>query len=145
MLIVPAIDLLGGNCVRLYKGNYRQSTVYSDDPVETARRFEAAGAKVIHVVDLDAARGHGHNRSQIRRICRAVRATVEVGGGIRSETEVAQLQEIGVKRLIVGTVLAQKPESAAAWIASHPSVDFIAGIDALNGRVQVSEIGRAHV
>ena len=80
MLVIPAIDILNGSCVRLYKGNYDAATVYDADPVAVARRFEAAGVERIHIVDLDAARGKGDsNRDVIRRVREAISVAIEVG------------------------------------------------------------------
>ncbi len=137
MLIIPAIDLLDGKCVRLYKGDYSKVTVYSDDPVAMARSFVTSGAKRIHLVDLDAARGSANNRSIIADICRQVDALFELGGGIRTQDDVKEIVDIGVDRLILGTVFAKDPECGARWTARFGK-KFIAGIDALNGEVKVS-------
>ena len=137
MLIIPAIDLLDGKCVRLYKGDYNKVTVYSDDPVAMAKSFAAAGAKRIHLVDLDAARGGHNNRDAIASICRSVDAVFELGGGIRTEEDVRQIIDIGVDRLILGTVFAKDPELGASWTAKYGK-NFIAGIDALDGEVKVA-------
>ena len=137
MLIIPAIDLLDGKCVRLYKGDYSKVTVYSDDPVAMARSFVTSGAKRIHLVDLDAARGSANNRSIIADICRQVDALFELGGGIRTQDDVKEIVDIGVDRLILGTVFAKDPECGARWTAQFGK-KFIAGIDALNGEVKVS-------
>lgn len=137
MTIIPAIDLLGGRCVRLFKGRYDESVTYSNDPVETAAAFCEAGARRIHVVDLDAARSDGTNREVIREIRRAVPSVIEVGGGIRTERDVEELLEAGADRLILGTVLARDPECVEGWIKKYGPL-FIAGIDALNGTVKVA-------
>ena len=137
MLIIPAIDLLDGKCVRLYKGDYSKVTVYSDDPVAMARSFVTSGAKRIHLVDLDAARGSANNRSIIAEICRQVDALFELGGGIRTQDDVKEIVDIGVDRLILGTVFAKDPECGARWTAQFGK-KFIAGIDALDGEVKVS-------
>ena len=137
MLIIPAIDLLDGKCVRLYKGDYSKVTVYSDDPVAMARSFVTSGARRIHLVDLDAARGSANNRSIIADICRQVDALFELGGGIRTQDDVKEIVDIGVDRLILGTVFAKDPECGARWTAQFGK-KFIAGIDALNGEVKVS-------
>ena len=137
MLIIPAIDLLDGKCVRLYKGDYSKVTVYSDDPVAMARSFVTSGAKRIHLVDLDAARGSANNRSIIAEICRQMDALFELGGGIRTQDDVKEIVDIGVDRLILGTVFAKDPECGARWTAQFGK-KFIAGIDALNGEVKVS-------
>lgn len=139
MLIIPAIDLLEGKCVRLYKGKYDQVQIYSEDPVAMALFFQETGAKLIHLVDLDAARGEAkNNRETISKIVKALSIPVEVGGGIRSEKDIEALIQIGVKRLILGTILIKEPQKVASWIKSYPTVDFIAGIDALNGEVKVN-------
>jgi len=137
MIIIPAIDLIDGKCVRLYKGDYSTSKVYNEDPVETAKAFEAAGAERIHIVDLDAARGDGNNRDIIKKIRSSVSAVVETGGGIRTTDDVKELVDCGIERMIAGTVLAREPDKVAGWIAGFGR-KFIAGIDALNGEVKVS-------
>jgi phosphoribosylformimino-5-aminoimidazole carboxamide ribotide isomerase len=141
MDIIPAIDLLGGSCVRLRQGRYDSARRYSEDPVEVARGFERAGARWIHLVDLDAARGQGaDNREVIRRVRRAVACRLEVGGGIRSERDLLELEKAGADRLVLGTVLAAHPERVAAWRARF-SGELWAGIDALEGRVRVAGWG----
>ncbi|MDC7226086.1 MAG: 1-(5-phosphoribosyl)-5-[(5-phosphoribosylamino)methylideneamino]imidazole-4-carboxamide isomerase [Spirochaetales bacterium] len=137
MIVIPAIDLINGKCVRLTKGDYDTSKIYNDDPVETAKAFEAAGAKRIHIVDLDAARGDGNNRSVIKSIRNSVSAVVETGGGIRTTDDVKELVDCGITRMIAGTVLAKDPDLVAGWIAGFGKY-FIAGIDALDGEVKVS-------
>lgn len=136
MTIVPAIDILDGKCVRLYQGDYSRSTVYDYDPAEAAREFEAAGAKRIHIVDLDAARGHKNNRDIVRRVRGAVSCILEVGGGVRSEDDIRELVEIGVDRIVVGTMMIREPEKVAAWNERYGRL--VAGIDARDGRVKVS-------
>ena len=138
MLMIPAIDVLNGSCVRLYQGDYGKAQQYDSDPVAVARRFEAAGAKRIHVVDLDAARGNGsHNRGVIRDVVAAVGCEVEVGGGIRSERDVEALLAAGVEYLIVGTLLAKEPKRVAGWVKAYGE-HFYAGIDSRNGRVSIA-------
>ncbi len=137
-MIIPAIDLLDHRCVRLYKGDYARSTVYRGDPVETAERFAADGAERIHLVDLNAARGDGrNNREIISRIRRAVDVQIEVGGGIRSDRDVAELSEMGIDRLIVGTTLVKDPSAFRRWAKEHPG-RITAGIDAAEGLVKIS-------
>ncbi len=136
MLIIPAIDLLHGACVRLIQGDYARATVYEDDPVEVARGFERAGARRIHLVDLDAARGSGTNREVIARIRAAVGCLLEVGGGVRSEGDVQELIAAGVDRIVVGTALARKPEEVARWARTFGRI--LAGIDARDGRVKIA-------
>ncbi len=138
MLVVPAIDLLGGRCVRLHQGDYAQAETYDLDPIEVAQGFVAAGAQRIHLVDLDAARtGSATNRAVIGAIRKAVEVLVEVGGGIRSDDDVKALIDQGVDRLVVGTVLVKNPERVAGWAARF-GAKFVAGIDARDGEVKVS-------
>lgn len=141
----PAIDLLGGEVVRLYQGAYNKVTSYAADPLKVAEQFEAAGAKYLHIVDLDAARRgvvaeKSNNRGLIRRICEMSSMEVEAGGGIRSDDDVRELVEAGVKRLVLGTVLVRSPELAAAWVERFEGaeVDFIAGIDARDSVVKIA-------
>ena len=137
MIIIPAIDIINGQCVRLYRGEYDSAVVYNADPVETAVSFEKAGALRIHIVDLDAARGSGHNRRVISEIRKAVSAVIEVGGGIRTEADAGELVTCGVDRLILGTVLARDPEVVRRWTKKYGKI-FIAGIDARSGEVRTS-------
>lgn len=138
MIIIPAIDLLGGSCVRLLKGNYKESTIYASDPVEMAKKLVSSGCERLHIVDLDAARGKGKdNREIIRKIRNNIDVVIETGGGIRSESDVKELLDIGIDRLILGTVFAQNPEIAGRWTEKYGNY-FIAGIDALNGEVKIS-------
>ena len=138
MLIIPAIDLLNNQCVRLLKGDYSTSKVYSDTPEETARSFIKSGAKRIHIVDLDAARGEAkNNREVISVIRKAVDCVIEVGGGIRSEADIEELLEIGVNKLILGTILIKNPKKVIEWVKSYGDI-FIGGIDVLDGYVKIS-------
>lgn len=138
MLIIPAIDLLDKNCVRLYKGDYNKSHIYSSNPLEVALQFQKDGAKLIHIVDLNAARGENPNRDIIAQLVNELHILVEVGGGVRTTADVEALAKIGVKRLIVGTVLVKEPKTVSQWVKDFPQIEFIAGIDALNGEVKVN-------
>lgn len=135
--VIPAIDLIGGRCVRLTQGDYARSTEYREDPAAVAREFARAGATRIHVVDLDAARGGGNNRDAIAGIRAAFEGILEVGGGVRTYDDVRGLLDVGVDRLVVGTVLARDPDSVARWCRAHSGV-IVAGIDARDGVVKVS-------
>jgi phosphoribosylformimino-5-aminoimidazole carboxamide ribotide isomerase len=144
MIIIPAIDLLGGSCVRLAQGSYASARRYAGDPAEVALGFARAGVRWVHVVDLDAARGlSGANREAIRRIRAALgSARLEVGGGIRSANDLAELSTAGADRLILGTVLVRAPAEVAAWVSAREAAaagpELWAGIDARDGRVRVS-------
>lgn len=138
MLLIPAIDLLDGRCVRLLRGSFSQATRYDADPVEMARSFADLGARWLHVVDLDAAEGRGKdNRDVIGRIRAAVSARLEVGGGVRTEQDAGRLLALGVDRIVLGTVLVRSPRLASEWIARLGS-RFVAGIDARDGRVKIA-------
>ncbi len=138
MTIIPAIDLLGGHVVRLRQGSFDDVDVYDQDPVSMAREFEEAGATRLHVVDLDAARGDKQaNRKKIRKIRKAVRCTIELGGGIRSDDDIEELLDLGIDRLVLGTTFARKPSIVEGWSAHYGNV-FLAGIDSRDGQVYVS-------
>jgi phosphoribosylformimino-5-aminoimidazole carboxamide ribotide isomerase len=135
MWIIPAIDLKGGKCVRLTQGRMQDEIVYSDDPVSVARRWAAAGAEWLHVVDLDAAvAGHTRNRDCIRRIVAAAGIPVQVGGGLRTAADVDACLSIGVRRAIIGTAATGDPAFLQDLCRRHPG-RIAVGIDARNGRV----------
>ena len=139
MLIIPAIDLQGGKCVRLVQGRAEDSTVYSDNPAETARRWVAAGAELLHIVDLDGAFSGSqdkNNLESIRAIRGAVEAAMEVGGGIRRMETIDLLVSMGIDRVILGTVAVKEPEFLRLACERHPG-RIIAGIDARDGKVAV--------
>lgn len=137
MDIIPAIDLRGGQCVRLYQGDFAQETVFPDDPVEAARRFESAGAKRLHVVDLDGARtGAPGNLPQIEAIIKAVRAHVQVGGGVRTLETIERLLEMGARRVLLGTRAIEDPALLDEACQRHGSA-VVVSIDARRGMVTV--------
>jgi phosphoribosylformimino-5-aminoimidazole carboxamide ribotide isomerase len=137
MLVIPAIDLKGGRCVRLYQGNMDRATVYSDDPVATALRWQSEGAERLHVVDLDGAiSGTGVNTTVIARICQALTIPVQVGGGIRTVEAVKLSVAHGASRIILGTVAYRQPEVVAAACQHFPG-QITVGIDARAGKVSI--------
>lgn len=137
MIIIPAIDLIDGRCVRLRQGAYSDTTVYEEDPVAVAMRFIDQGAERIHLVDLDAARGGGDNRDTIRRIRRAVSCVLEVGGGIRNRASLDAVLDLDIDYGVVGTILARDPDEVASWAAEAGS-RMIASVDAKDGVVLVA-------
>jgi len=138
MDFLPAIDLIGGQCVRLEQGDYGKKTQYGEDPVDIARSFEAQGAGYVHIVDLDAAKGEGiNNRDVIARIAKAVVVPLEVGGGVRKRSDVAHLLDIGVRRIILGTVIVRNQEAVTDLVREFGPA-LAAGIDAREGAVRVS-------
>ncbi|MDI6729005.1 MAG: 1-(5-phosphoribosyl)-5-[(5-phosphoribosylamino)methylideneamino]imidazole-4-carboxamide isomerase [Thermodesulfovibrionales bacterium] len=137
MLIIPAIDLKDGLCVRLLQGKKEDATVYSDAPASTAQRWESCGARLLHVVDLDGAfTGNQKNIESIRRIREAVNMDIEVGGGIRDMERIDLLISIGINRVILGTVAIEKPELVKEACKRYPG-KVIVGIDAKSGFVAV--------
>lgn len=137
MIVIPAIDLKGGQVVRLKQGAFDQVTEYSQDPASMARSFEASKAKRIHVVDLDGSvEGRSMNFAAIKAICSSVAVPVEVGGGIRSLADAQALFDIGVRYVILGTMVVTQPEAAAAIIAAFPGQVGL-GVDALNGMAAI--------
>jgi phosphoribosylformimino-5-aminoimidazole carboxamide ribotide isomerase len=137
ILIIPAIDLRGGRCVRLAQGRRADVKVYGDDPAEVARDFESQGARMLHVVDLDAAFGEDHslNREAARRIMRAVGIPVQFGGGLRSERAVESLIEEGASRVVVGT-LAVESHATLENLVRRFGGRVAVGIDARDGVVK---------
>jgi phosphoribosylformimino-5-aminoimidazole carboxamide ribotide isomerase len=136
MQILPAIDILDGKVVRLKQGRLDAVTVYNDDPVDQAKRWEAAGAEWIHVVDLDGAvTGEPVNIASVEAIIHSVSVPVEVGGGIRSLETLRRFYEAGVARIVLGTTLVTQPELVAEACEEFDSI--VAGVDARDGRVAV--------
>ena len=137
MIIFPAIDLRGGKCVRLIQGDFDKETVYSDDPQATALKWQAQGAKFLHVVDLDGARaGSPQNLDAIKKILDAVKIPIEVGGGIRTLDDAARLLSLGVRRVILGSVAVENPGLVAAAVEKFGD-RVVVGIDARDGFVAV--------
>jgi phosphoribosylformimino-5-aminoimidazole carboxamide ribotide isomerase len=136
MIAIPAIDLRRGRCVRLFRGDPSDETVYDSDPVDTARRFEQEGARRLHVVDLDAALGTGSNREIVVRIVRAVAVPVQVGGGLRTLDDVEGVLEDGAARAILGTSAALDPEFVSEAVALAAD-RIVAAVDVRDGRVMV--------
>jgi phosphoribosylformimino-5-aminoimidazole carboxamide ribotide isomerase len=135
MEVIPAIDLLGGKCVRLYQGDYEQSQVFGDDPVAVAKQWEDQGATRLHLVDLDGAKsGEPVNFAVIAQIAAALQIPVQVGGGLRDRTRFAELLGLGVQRGILGTVAVEQPELVGELCREFPG-QVVVGIDARNGKV----------
>ncbi|OGO00799.1 MAG: 1-(5-phosphoribosyl)-5-[(5-phosphoribosylamino)methylideneamino]imidazole-4-carboxamide isomerase [Chloroflexi bacterium RBG_13_52_12] len=135
MEIIPSIDLRNGKCVRLYMGDYNQETVFSDDPLDVALKWQAIGAPRLHIVDLDgAASGEILNLEIIRNIASAMLIPVQLGGGIRQIETIEGLLKAGIDRVILGTAAVESPMLIAeACSRYHESI--IVGIDARNGMV----------
>ncbi len=135
MQIWPAIDLLGGKCVRLQQGDYNRETIFADDPTLMAEQWKQAGTKYLHLVDLDGAKdGSQVNGDVIRRIVEQSGLVCQVGGGVRSAETIARLLELGLARVIVGTRALKDPEWFAAMADKYPQ-QLVLGIDARDGMV----------
>jgi len=135
--IIPAIDLKSGRCVRLYQGDYRKETVYSNDPVGVALRWQQEGARRLHLVDLDGAAAGGLvNLHVIKAIATQVEIPVQVGGGIRSLQAAEELLEMGVDRVVLGTAAVHDPDLIKKLCQDHPGRAVVA-VDARDGRVAI--------
>lgn len=137
MLVIPAIDILGGRCVRLWQGDFQQATSYSDDPASLSIDFERAGALRVHVVDLDAARSSGDNRSVIHAVIEASGLSVQVAGGIRTEEQVDAWLQAGATAVVMGTAAVREPELLARCADNHAG-QVMAALDIRNGKPAVS-------
>jgi len=139
MLIIPAIDLQNGKCVRLSQGRKDAPTVYDGDPIKVAKDFEVAGAQLLHIVDLDAAFSDSRspNRGLLSQIIRAIEIQVQFGGGLRTAKDVEEMIKLGVRRAIVGTLALEAPEIVADLVREFGSDRIAVAIDAKDGEVMV--------
>ena len=138
MLLIPAIDLKNGFCVRLLQGESDKETVYSNDPAAMAITFEEAGAKRLHLVDLDGAfQGEGANISSIRSILKIVSIPVQIGGGLRTEEDIDRMLALGVSAVIVGTMAVKHPDVLEKLLKKYTDEQIILGIDARNRKVSI--------
>ena len=137
MELIPAIDIRGGRCVRLYQGDYGRETVFADDPVEVARRWQDEGARRLHVVDLDGAReGWPMNADLVRRIVAVARVPVQVGGGLRDKPSIQRYLDTGVDRVVLGTA-AVKDRALLAGALAEYGEQIVVAVDARVGVVAV--------
>lgn len=138
MLILPAIDIRGGKCVRLTQGDFGKEKIYSDFPEEQALKWQEGGAKFLHVVDLDGAReGAPTNLFIVKKILETVKIPVEIGGGIRTMDDIETYLDLGVARVILGSVAAEDPELVKEAAEEFGGENIAVGIDAKNGIVAV--------
>jgi phosphoribosylformimino-5-aminoimidazole carboxamide ribotide isomerase len=135
MKVIAAVDIMGGSVVRLVKGDPANKTVYSTDPVETAKKWEAAGADMLHVVDLDAAFGKGDNGELVARVAGAVKVPVQVAGGIRTAEKAEEM--LGkASRMVLGTMAYREPEAVKKLAKKNPG-RIVVSIDQVDGNVMV--------
>jgi phosphoribosylformimino-5-aminoimidazole carboxamide ribotide isomerase len=136
VVVIPAIDILGGRCVRLTQGDYEQVKVYADDPVEVAAEFAAAGALRVHVVDLDAARGSGNNHYLIAAMLKKHNIKVQVAGGVRTAEAVDALLDSGATWVVMGTAAVRDPRLLDRCARRHPG-RILAALDLRNDKPAV--------
>jgi phosphoribosylformimino-5-aminoimidazole carboxamide ribotide isomerase len=135
--IIPAIDILGGRCVRLWQGDFQQSTTYSDDPTAMTQDFERAGAPRVHIVDLDAARSSGDNGELIRNVIASTAVSIQVAGGVRSEEMVDEWLGVGASAVVMGTAAVRDP-GLLSYCAERHGGQVLAALDIRNGKPAVS-------
>ncbi len=141
MLVIPAIDLRGGRCVRLRQGRYEDETVYFDDPVRMAKLWRVMNAKVLHLVDLDAARTStdampADNRAVVAEVAAGLDIPVQVGGGIRTLDDIEAMLAVGVYRVVLGTVAAREPDLVSEAVQRFGASRIVVGIDAKDGEAR---------
>ena len=138
MILYPAIDIRGGQAVRLLQGDYERETTYDADPVDAASRWASEGARFLHVVDLDGAKaGEPRNLEAVRRIAAAVECPIQVGGGLRDAASVEAVLAAGAERVVIGTAALRDPEFLAAATAAHGE-RVVVSVDARGGKVSLS-------
>ncbi|NNF33434.1 MAG: 1-(5-phosphoribosyl)-5-[(5-phosphoribosylamino)methylideneamino]imidazole-4-carboxamide isomerase [Saprospiraceae bacterium] len=136
--IIPAIDLINGQCVRLTKGDYNTEKVYDQDPVAVAKSFERMGATHLHIVDLDAARGMiDYNLDTIASIIRNTNLEIEVGGGIRKYNQIDHLLKIGANKVIIGSMAQKEKSKVSGWVDKAGADQIIIGADVSNGYISI--------
>lgn len=138
MQIIPAIDLIGGKCVRLSQGDYSSKKEYHDDPLEMARRFEGVGIQRLHLVDLDGAKAKKIvNADVLQRISSGTSLQVDFGGGIQADEEIEKAFELGAKQVTGGSIAVKNPELFQSWIKTYGSEKIILGADAKDRKIAV--------
>src|SRR5712691_1202594 len=137
MLVIPAIDLREGRCIRLKQGRKEKVTVYDGQPVEIAQSYQDNGARMLHIVDLDGAFSDPNSRNLqvLREIIRKIKIPVQFGGGLRVYKDVEKVIELGVSRVVIGTLAVESPETLAKLVRSFGGDRIAVGIDAKNGQV----------
>jgi phosphoribosylformimino-5-aminoimidazole carboxamide ribotide isomerase len=135
VILIPAIDLMNGKCVRLFQGDPSKSKQYYEDPTQAARSFQAQGAEILHIVDLDAALGLGENIETIERIIKSVDIRIQVGGGIRTFKKAEQILELGATRLIFGTAFIRNPKLITQISETYGKQKVAGAIDVKDGKL----------
>lgn len=139
MEIIPAIDIIGGKCVRLTQGDYNQKKEYAFDPLEVAKKFEAAGIKRLHLVDLDGAKTKRIvNHEVLESICSKTSLQVDFGGGVQSDEDLEMAFELGARQVTGGSIAVKKPEMFSGWIEKYGGEKLVLGADAKNRKIAIS-------
>lgn len=139
MLLIPAIDIIDGKCVRLTKGEYDTKKVYAEDPVEVAQQMEAYGFRRLHVVDLDGARSkHVVNIEILRRITQQTNLIVDFGGGVKTDEDLQKAFEAGAELVTVGSIAITDPERVGRWLQTYGAEHLILGADVKNGLISIN-------
>ena len=137
--LIPAIDIIDGQCVRLTKGDYSQKTVYRDSPAQVAAEFESYGLRRLHVVDLDGAKSrHIVNAQALREITTATSMTVDFGGGIKTDADIEAAFAAGADMVTVGSIAVTQPERFISWIEKYGADRLILGADVRNGKISIN-------
>jgi len=138
MQIIPAIDILGGKCVRLTQGDFSQVATYSEEPTEVAKRFEAAGLDRLHIVDLDGARrGVVTNLAVLESIEAETQVVIDFGGGVKTDDDVKKIFEAGAAMVNIGSIAVKAPDKFNAWIDQYGSDRFLLGADVKEGKLSI--------
>ena len=137
--LIPAIDIIGGKCVRLTRGDYDKKTVYNDDPVAQAKEFERLGMKRLHIVDLDGAKAkHVVNSDVLKGITAATNLKVDFGGGIKSDEDIEKAFAAGASLVTIGSVAVSQPDTFIKWLSQYGADKIILGADTRNGFVSIN-------
>jgi phosphoribosylformimino-5-aminoimidazole carboxamide ribotide isomerase len=139
MKIIPAIDVIGGKCVRLTQGDYGQMKVYNNDPVEVAESFEDADLEYVHIVDLDGAKkGEVVNWRTLEKIRERTALRIDFGGGVKTDADVEDLLEMEIDRINIGSLAVREPEKFKRWLDQYGPDNFILSADVKNGCIQIN-------
>ena len=137
--LIPAIDIIGGQCVRLTKGDYDQKTVYRDSPAEVAKEFEQIGFKRLHVVDLDGAKSkHIVNSEVLRRVTTDTQLVVDFGGGIKTDEDIEKAFAAGASMVTIGSIAVTDPDLFMGWLEKYGAEHIILGADVRHGKISIN-------
>ncbi|MFM2481097.1 1-(5-phosphoribosyl)-5-[(5-phosphoribosylamino)methylideneamino]imidazole-4-carboxamide isomerase [Celerinatantimonas sp. YJH-8] len=129
-MIIPALDLINGQVVRLYQGDYKQKTTYSDDPGDQFLSYQRQGADWLHLVDLDGAKdSQARQLTVIRKLIADTPANIQIGGGVRSEDDVKELLDVGAARVVIGSLAVKQPELVASWLEKYGAEHIVLALD----------------